>query len=187
MIASALITGVFAGCAGDSQSSVHDTIAGNGTVGSANQTASATNPGFTPVPLAVARDIAVGDLASRNAVQWTTEPVFQSGALVAAGTLGNGLRLSDPMNGEPSAFSLYYGDSTEVLAELLPEAGPMRVWNTDATVAPSEIQIKGDQFAIKSYSPLFMDVGSSDLVLRVWGYDATGNRLLLSIHTVGVE
>ena len=110
--------------------------------------------------------------------------MIEDGALVAAGTLTQGARLAEPTVGEPSAFSVYYGANAEVMVELLPDLGAMHIWDTDATVAPSEFEQEGNEFTIRAYSPLFMDVGPSDLSLRVWGYDNAGNAALLSVQTV---
>ncbi len=68
--------------------------------------------------------------------------------------------------------------------ELLPDLGAIHFWDTDATVAPSEFEQKGNEFTIRAYSPLFMDVGPSDLLLRAWGYDNAENPALLSVRTV---
>ena len=136
------------------------------------------------MPLNDSLDVVPDGAASLDAVTWTTGPVIEDGALVAAGTLNQGVRLSEPTGGEPSAFSVHYGANAEVMVELLPDLGATRVWDTDATVAPSEFEQEGNEFTIRAYSPLFMDVGPSDLLLRVWGYDNAGNPALLSVQTV---
>ena len=157
---------------------------GDSTVVSNNDTVIHVNPNGVRVPLSDSRDVVPDGAASLDAVTWTTAPVIETGALVAAGTLTRGARLSEPTNGEPSAFSVHYGANTEVMVELLPDLGATHVWDTDATVAPSEFEQKGNGFTIRAYSPLFMDVGPSDLLLRVWGYDNAGNAALLSVQTV---
>lgn len=70
------------------------------------------------------------------------------------------------------------------MVELLPDLGAAHVWDTDATVAPSEFEQAGNEFTIRAYSALFMDVGPSDLLLRVLGYDGAGNAALLPVQTV---
>ena len=157
---------------------------GGNTVVSNSDTVSYSNPNGVGVPLNDNRDVVPDAAASLDAVTWTTAPVIEAGALVAAGTLNQGVRLSEPTTGEPSAFSVYYGANTEVMVELLPDLGATHVWDTDATVAPSEFEQEGNEFTIRAYSPLFMDVGPSDLLLRVWGYDNAGNAALLSVQTV---
>ena len=203
ILAVGLLAALFAGCAGQSSSSSSadgsedgpgagnasqsqpaDNV-GDGIAASNSDTVSYANPNAAGVSLNENRDAAPDDAASLDAVIWTTEPVIEAGALSAGGTLTQGARLSDPINGEPSAFSVYYGDNAEVMVELLPDLGPMHVWDTDATVAPGEFELVGDRFTIRAYSPLFMDVGPSDLTLRVWGYDGAGNPALLSVAAVG--
>ena len=198
ILAAVLLAAFLMGCAGESQSNDSDGDAGHGDSSASsgqaaggggssdNDAVSYANPGATEVPLNQGRDADPGS-ASLDAVEWTTGPVIQAGALVAAGTLTQDARLYEPMNDEPSAFSVYYGDNAEVLAELLPDLGPMRVWDTDATVAPSEFELEVNKFTIRAYSPLFMDVGPSDLLLRVWGYDGAGNPALLSVQSVAIE
>ena len=187
VLAVILIACILAGCGSQSQSRGQSANAGDSGAASADQPVSISNPGFTQVPLANGQNQTADNGASADAVRWTTEPIIQAGALTAAGTLDPGVRLSEPMNDEPSAFSVYYGQNAEVLAELLPDLGPMHTWDTDATVAPSDFELQGDEFTIRAYSPLFMDVGPADLLLRVWGYDETESRVLLSVHPVGVE
>ena len=134
------------------------------------------------------RSPALENAASIDAVTWTVEPVIKAGALDAAGALAPNTRLSEPMNGEGSAFSVYYDGHDEALVELLPDLGPMRIWDTDATVAPTEFELAGGAFTIRAYSPLFMDMGSpSELELRVWGYDQAGQEVLLSVRRINAE
>ena len=158
-----------------------------GAAASNSDTVSYSNPNAARMPLNDRRDIAPDTAASLDAVTWTTGPAIEDGALVAAGTLTQGARLAEPTVGEPSAFSVYYGANAEVMVELLPDLGAMHVWDTDATVAPSDFEQEGNEFTIRAYSPLFMDVGPSDLLLRVWGYDNAGNAALLSVQTVDVR
>ena len=156
---------------------------GGSAVASNSDTVSHSNPNPAGMPLND-REVTASSAESLDAVTWTTEPVIEAGALVAAGTLTQGARLAEPTGDEPSAFSVYYGAHAEVMVELLPDLGATHVWDTDATVAPSELEQEGNEFTVRAYSPLFTDVGPSDLLLRVWGYDDAGNAALLSVQTV---
>ena len=124
---------------------------------------------------------------SADAIGWTVRPVIEDGALTAQGTVAKGLRLSDPMAGEPPAFMVHFGDNTEVLVVLLPDLAPTYIWDTDHTVAPMDFEQEDGQFTLRAYSPLFMDVGEGDYRLVVWGYDADGQRVILSELRVGAE
>ena len=144
------------------------------------------NPGQTPVPLPDHCECGVYD-AGANAIGWTVQPVIKDGVFTAQGTVAAGMRLSDPMAGEPPAFMVHYGDNTEVLLVLLPDLAPSYIWDTDHTVAPTDIEQTGNDFELRAYSPLFMDVGDGDYRLVVWGYDTGGKRVMLSVLWVGVE
>ena len=144
------------------------------------------NPGQTPVPLPTACNCAPHDNGA-NAVGWSAEPVIAGGALTMQGTVAVGMRLSQPTDGEPPAFLVHFGDNAEVLVALLPDLAPTYIWDTDHTVAPSDITQTGNSFTVRAYSPLFMDVGTGDYRLAVWGYDAAGKRIMLSSLPVGVE
>ena len=61
------------------------------------------------------------------------------------------------------------------------------MWDTEYTVAPMDFDEQNGQFSLRAYSPLFMDVGDGDYRLVIWGYDAAGNRIILSELPVGVE
>lgn len=146
------------------------------------------NPNGQGVNFQDTRSPALENAASIDAVTWTLEPAIRAGALEAAGALTPNARLSEPMNGEGSAFSVYYDGHDEALVEILPDLGPMQIWDTDATVAPTEFELAGGAFTIRAYSPLFMDVGTpSELELRVWGYDQAGQEVLLSVRRINAE
>ena len=146
------------------------------------------NPNGQGVNFQDTRSPALENAASIDAVTWTLEPAIRAGALEAAGALTPNSRLSEPMNGEGSAFSVYYDGHDEALVEILPDLGPMQIWDTDATVAPTEFELAGGAFTIRAYSPLFMDMGSpSELELRVWGYDQAGQEVLLSVQRINAE
>ena len=68
-----------------------------------------------------------------------------------------------------------------------PDLGPTQIWGSDYTIAPTELEIEGSSFSIRAYSPLFMDVGPSDLEIRLFGLDANRADALLAIEPVGVE
>ena len=141
------------------------------------------NPGYTPVPLPDHCECGVYD-AGANAIGWTVRPVIQAGALLAEGTVAAGFRLSDPLAGEPPAFMVHFGNNTEVLLVMLPDLAPTYIWDTDHTVAPMDLDQQNGHFSLRGYSPLFMDVGAGDYRLVVWGYDADGQRVVLSIQSV---
>ena len=146
------------------------------------------NPNGQGVNFQDTRSPALENAASIDAVTWTLEPAIRAGALEAAGALTPNARLSEPMNGEGSAFSVYYDGHDEALVEILPDLGPMQIWDTDATVAPTEFELAGSAFTIRAYSPLFLDVGTpSELELRVWGYDQAGQEVLLSVRRINAE
>ena len=144
------------------------------------------NPGQTPVPLPDPSECAACN-DSADAIGWTVRPVIEDGALTAQGTVAAEMRLSDPMAGEPPAFMVHFGDNTEVLLVLLPDLAPTYIWDTDYTVAPTDFEQQDGQFTLRAYSPLFMDVGAGDYRLVVWGYDADGQRVVLSALRVGAE
>ena len=146
------------------------------------------NPGGEGSLFDNSRNIALFGVKPLNAVTWTVEPVITPGELVAEGMLEQGLVIFNPMvDGEGSGFSVFYKGHEESLVELLPDLGPMFVWDTFQTVAPTEMEIEGPSFKIRAYSPLFMDVGPGDLELRVYGYDQSGADALLAIQDVKVE
>lgn len=132
------------------------------------------------------RNVALLDAPSLDAVEWTVEPNISSpGELVAEGMLEPGLVLFNPMDGEGSAFSVFFKGHTESMVELLPDLGPMMIWDTFQTVAPTDMEIEGGHFTIRAYSPLFMDVGPDDLELRVFGIDEAGADVLIAVHDIG--
>ena len=89
-------------------------------------------------------------------------------------------------DGEGVAFVVYFKGVKEPLLLLLPDPGPTRVWETGHTVASMEHESEGTSFEFRAYSPLFMDVGPSDLDLRVFGFDAGGAEALLAVHVISV-
>ncbi len=146
------------------------------------------NPGLTGTGFDSSRNDALFDAEPLNAVTWSVEPTISAGALDAAGTLSGGAMLFNPMvDGEGAGFIVYFGDFTEPMALLLPDLGPMYVWDSEHTIAPMEHEFEGSSFTIRAYSPLFMDVGPGDLVIRVFGVDGDGNDALLAVAPVGSQ
>ena len=153
-----------------------------------SDTVSRENPGFVEVPFDYSRNIALLDAEPLDLVTWTVGPYILPGVLVASGTLKQGAILFNPMvDGEGSGFSVFYKGHEESLVELLPDLGPLSIWDTDLTVAQTEMETEGPNFKITAYSPLFMDVGGSDLELRVIGYDGSGNDAVLGVGDIGEE
>ena len=145
------------------------------------------NPGFTGVGLDFSRNEALKDAESSRLLVWTWEAHIKDGALQANGRLTDGAQLFDPtVDGDGAGFVLYYKDSDEPLVLLLPDLGPTHIWDTFHTVAEMEHEFEGDTFSIRAYSPLFMDVGPNDLVIRVFGVDGDGNDAVLAVAPVAV-
>ena len=170
---------------GQSSSSSSDYDDGNGGAGD-DDAVSYENPGAEGMPFDAAQNLALAGAEPLQVVQWTTGPYVGAGELVAAGEMAPGLILFNPMDGEGSAFSVFYKGHEESMVELLPDLGPMWVWDTDLTVAPTEWEIEGSKFSLRAYSPLFMDVGPSDLEIRVYGYDESGAAALLAVEDIGL-
>lgn len=150
-----------------------------------DDTVSRENPGFIGMGFDVSRNEALADTDSIDAVTWDMEPTASAGALDAKGTLSGGASIFNPMvDGEGAGFIVYYKGNDEPLVLLLPDPGPMYMWDTNHTVADMEHEFEADAFVIRAYSPLFMDVGSGDLEIRVFGFDGNGNDALLSVYPV---
>ena len=143
------------------------------------------NPGFIGESFDDQRSPALIDAPSLDAVQWTVAPTISAGELVAEGVLQQGATLFAPQIGEGSAFSVYYKGHREPMVEVLPDLGPLYIWDTDLTVATMEFELEGTSFKLRAYSPLFMDVGSpSQLELRVFGFDQSGADALLAVRDI---
>ena len=180
---------------GSDEGSGHDDDDGDSDEGSGHdddsghddKTVSRENPGFTGTGFDSGRNDALVDAQPLDAVTWTVEPTISAGALEAKGVLKDGATLFNPVvDGEGAGFIVYFKGMGEPLALLLPDLGPTRIWETDHTVAPTEHEIEGASFEIRAYSPLFMDVGPSDLEIRLFGYDAGGADALLAVRPVTV-
>ena len=143
------------------------------------------NPGFIGMGFDVSRNDALADADSIDAVTWDTQPAASAGALDAKGTLSGGASIFNPMvDGEGAGFIVYFKGNDEPFALLLPDPGPMYMWDTYHTVADMEHEFEANSFVIRAYSPLFMDIGPDDLEIRVFGFDGNGNDALLSVHPV---
>ena len=145
------------------------------------------NPGAVGVDFNGTANATMKDAQPIDVITWTVEPTLSPGELVAAGVVKHGARLFSPRNGEGSAFSVYYKGHDESLVELLPDIGPLHVWNTTFTVAPTEWELEGETFKFRAYSPLFMDADPSALELRVYGYDGAGQAALLAVQRIGTR
>lgn len=158
--------------------------AGSGSGG----TASNQNPNGEGVPFDNSRNVVLFGAEPLNIVQWTVGPTVGGGELVAEGVLTQDAVIFNPtVDGEGSGFSVFYKGHEEAMVELLPDLGPMFVWDTFQTVAETEMEIEGLNFSIRAYSPLFMDVGPGDLELRVYGYLPSGEDALLSVQDINAE
>ena len=170
------------GAAASSSSSDSDGAAASA---SDDDTVSFENPGAEGVPFDGSQNAALADATALQVVRWTVGPSISPGEVVAEGELEEGAVLFNPLDGEGSAFSVFYKGHTESMVELLPDLGPTQIWDTFSTVAATEIEIEGSQFRLRAYSPLFMDANPSDLELRVYGYDESGAAALLAVEDIG--
>ena len=209
LLAACLAAAVMMACGDDSDatsSAESDTDAGSGLVSSSSETAgeggqgssaassgseggsdpsgtvSRENPGFAGTAFDVSRNMALAGAEPLDVVTWTMEPTVSSGSLEAQGTLEGGAAIFNPMvDGEGAGFMVYHKNVPEPMVVLLPDLGPMDVWETTHTVAPMEHEFEGPSFTFRAYSPLFMDVGPGDLEIRVYGTDGSGADALLAV------
>ena len=148
-------------------------------------TVSRENPGFVGTAFDASRSLNLFDAQPLNVVTWNTPPTISAGALEASGVLSEGASLFNPMvDGEGAGFIVYYKGMQEPLALLLPDRGPMEIWESDHTIAPMEHEFEGSSFSIRAYSPLFMDVGPSDLEIRLFGFSGNGEDALLAVEPI---
>ena len=170
------------GAAGQSSPSAASSASSSGadsTVSAVNQNPSGAGP-----ELDYSQNAALRNSTPLDAVDWTTPPTVGMGELSGAGQIAQGTDLFEPMIGDGAAFAVYYPDHDEPLAVLLPDLGPMELWNTNHTVADMEWEREATSFTFRAYSPLFMDAGG-ELELHVFGYDANDNAALLSVTKIG--
>ena len=152
---------------------------------SSDGTVSYQNPGAEGTGLNTSRNDALAGAEPLDVVTWTTPPTISPGELEAAGELSGGAMLFNPMvDGEGAGFIVFYKGVEEPLVLLLPDLGPMHLWESDHTIADMEHEFEGSTFTIRAYSPLFMDVGPSDLEIRVYGFDGNGADALLAVSDV---
>ena len=179
------------GASSSSSEDSHSGGDGNGGSGddrSDDDTVSRENPGFTETAFDISRNLALSGAHPLDAVTWNTRPTIAGGALEASGILNEGVSLFDPkVDGEGAGFIVYYKGVEEPLVLLLPDLGPTQIWESYYTTAPMESEFEGSSFTFRAYSPLFMDVGPSDLEIRLFGLDANRADALLAIEPVGVE
>lgn len=144
----------------------------------AADTVSFENPGGTPVPLATASNPGMA-AAPAGDIEWTAAPTLSQWELSAEGILPEGAVLFEPMAEEDAAFAVYYKGHTEPMVVLLPDLGPMHVWDTDETIATMEMEAEGRRFEFTAASPLFGDAGNLELHVR--GYNAEGEAGILAV------
>ena len=160
----------------------------SGEDGSDDDTVSHENPGFSSTSFDSSRNDTLIDTQPLDAVTWTVGPSISAGSLEAKGVLKDGATLFNPIvEGDGASFIVYFKGVRDPLLLLLPDLGPRQIWETDHTVAPMEQEFNGVSFEFVAYSPLFMDVGPSDLELRVFGYDAGGADALLAVQPIIVQ
>lgn len=172
---------------GDSDGDSDDDSGNHDNGDSDDDVISRENPGFTGKSLDFSRNEALKNAESSRLLIWTWEAHIKDGGLQANGRLSDGAQLFDPLvDGDGAGFVLYNKDLDEPLVLLLPDLGPTHIWETDHTVAEMEHEFEGDTFSIRAYSPLFMDVGPNDLVIRVFGVNGDGNDAVLAVAPVAV-
>ena len=138
------------------------------------------NPDGNGITLNSAPNEALKDANPLNVVTWNTPPTMGLWELSAEGVVEDGAALFDPVNGEGAPFLLYYKGHDDPMVAILPDLGPMQIWQTDLTVSPADMEIEGGKFSFRAYSPLFAD-DPSNLELRVYGYDTNGDPAILAI------
>ena len=166
--------GVASSASAPSQSAGADSV-----VSAVNQNPSGAGP-----ELDYSRNAALRNATPLDAVDWTTPPIVGGGELSGAGQIAQGTDLFEPMIGDGAAFAVYYPGHDDPMVALLPDLGPMEIWNTNHTVADMEWEREATSFTFRAYSPLFMDAGD-ELELHVFGYDPDGNDALLSVTKIG--
>ena len=142
------------------------------------------NPSGAGPELDYSQNAALRNATPIDAVDWTTPPTVGMGELSGAGQIAQGMDLFEPMIGDGATFTVYYPGHDDPMVVLLPDLGPMQLWNTNHTVADMEWEREATSFTFRAYSPLFMDAGD-ELELHVFGYDADGNDALLSVTKIG--
>ena len=171
-----------AGAQSGSQASGSSSQANDQTVSASNQ-----NPSGEGIPLDTAPNEALSGSEPLNIVTWTKQPTLSPGELSGEGVIEDGANVFIPDFGEGAPFLLFYKGHSEPLVALLPDLGPMLMWQTDLTVAPMDWEMNDGKFNFRAYSPLFMDSDPSALELRVYGYDGDYNPALLAVSDIAGE
>ena len=171
-----------AGAQSGSQASGSSSQANDQTVSASNQ-----NPSGEGIPLDTAPNEALSGSEPLNIVTWTKQPTLSPGELSGEGVIEDGANVFIPDFGEGAPFLLFYKGHSEPLVALLPDLGPMLMWQTDLTVAPMDWEMNDGKFSFRAYSPLFMDSDPSALELRVYGYDGDYNPALLAVSDIAGE
>ncbi len=152
-----------------------------------DSTVSRQNPGFEGTSFDFSVNDPLQDADPLDLVSWTVEPTISAGALEAEGNVEDGANIFNPMfDGEGAGFAVYFKGNDEPMVVLLPDLGPTRIWETDLTVADMEHEYEAGEFTFRAYSPLFMDVGPSDLEMRVFGYLSDGSHAVLAARDIAV-
>ncbi len=140
------------------------------------------NPGFLGAAFDEPANSALFGAEALDLVNWTEPPAIVDAALVGAGELQQDANLFAPSVGEGAAFMVFYKGHEEPMVALLPDLGPMMIWETDHTVAEMEYELAGTEFSFRAYSPLFMDTpGPGELELHTYGFDEKAQPAVLSI------
>ena len=129
---------------------------------------------------------ALKDAEPLNVIEWTQSPTLSLGAIEASGIVKDGAALFNPVFGEGATFAIYHVNyDDEPMVVILPNLGPMSIWETDLTVAEMNHEFAGNNFTFSANSPLFFDATPSDMRLRVYGLDSDGNHALLAVSEIG--
>ncbi len=163
----------------ESKSDDHDSDADVSTVSNSNQVSGSDSFGWSQNEM-------LRGTEPLNIVDWTQTPTLSLGALDARGVLKDGAVLFDPTVGEGAAFAIYHVNyDDEPMLVILPNLGPMSIWDTEHTVAEMDYEFEAESFTFTAYSPLFFDATPSDLKLHVYGFDGDGNPALLAVSDIG--
>ena len=128
---------------------------------------------------------ALNDAEPLNVIEWTQPPTLSLGAIEASGIVKDGAALFNPVFGEGATFAIYHVNyDDEPMVVILPNRGPMSIWETDLTVAEMNHEFAGNNFTFSANSPLFFDATPSDMQLRVYGLDRDGDPALLAVSDI---
>ena len=131
----------------DSEDHEHDSDAEDSTVSNSNQVTGSDSFGWS-------QNEELRGAEPLNIVDWTQQPTLSLGALDASGVLEDGTVLFDPTVGEGAAFAIYHVNyDDEPMLVILPNLGPMSIWDTDLTVAEMDYEFEAQSFTFTAYSP----------------------------------